>query len=78
MTQIMLDATATSRLCRVKEPVEICDPEGHIIGQFIPLTNMSDWEPVSPDVSEDELERRSKSDEKRYTTAEVLARLEKS
>lgn len=74
----MLDATATSRLCRAKDAVEICDPEGHIIGQFIPLINMSDWEPISPDVREDELERRSKSDEKRYTTAEVLAHLEKS
>jgi hypothetical protein len=78
MTQIILDASATIRLGRVREPVQICDSEGHIIGQFIPLLNMSDWEPASPDISEDELERRSKSDEKRYTTAEVLAHLEKS
>lgn len=78
MTQIMLDATAVSRLCRVKEPVQICDPDGHVIGQFIPIIDTSEWQPASPDVSEDELERRSKSNEKRYTTAEVLAHLEKS
>ena len=78
MTQIMLDATAASRLCRVKEPVQICDPDGHVIGQFIPTIDTSEWQPVSPDISEDELERRSKSNQKRYTTAEVLAHLEKS
>jgi hypothetical protein len=37
---------------------------------------MSDWEPVSPEVSEEELDRRAKSNDW-YTTEEVLAHLKK-
>jgi hypothetical protein len=47
------------------------------LGRFIPALNMAEWEPLSPDVSEDELDRRERSDETRYTAAEVLAYLEK-
>jgi len=39
--------------------------------------SLAEWEPLSPDITEDELERRAKSTEKRYTTAEVIAHLEK-
>jgi hypothetical protein len=41
------------------------------------LINLSEWEPLSPDVSEEKLDRRAKSKERRYMTAEVLAHLEK-
>ncbi len=41
-----------------------------------PLIDMSEWEPVSPDVSEEELDRREQETES-YTTAEVLAYLER-
>lgn len=37
---------------------------------------MSMFEPLEPQVSDEELRRRSRSDEKTYTTAEVLAHLE--
>ncbi len=78
MTQIMLDDSATARLNQAKQPVEICDRLGRVIGQFIPSIDTSEWEPISPDVDEKELDRRSASNEKRYTTAEVLAHLEKA
>ncbi|HWG43137.1 MAG TPA: hypothetical protein VN688_10155 [Gemmataceae bacterium] len=48
-----------------------------MVGQPVPLIDLSEWEPLSPDVSEEELDRRAQSNEKRYTTAEVLAQLEK-
>jgi hypothetical protein len=41
------------------------------------VIDMSEWEPLTPEVSEEELDRRERSNEKRYTTAEVLAYLEK-
>jgi acyl-CoA reductase-like NAD-dependent aldehyde dehydrogenase len=37
--------------------------------------DLSEWEPITPEVSEEELDRREQSNEKRYTTAEVLERL---
>lgn len=53
-------------------------PSGQILEPFVPLIDLSEWEPLSPDVSEQELDRRAQSREKRFTTAEVLACLEKA
>lgn len=77
MTQIILDANATSKLTDLSQAVELCDPTGRVLGRFVPMIDMSKWEPVSPAASEEELDRRERSGEKRYTTAEVLAYLEK-
>ena len=62
MTQITLDASVSSQLERVIHTVE---------------TDLAEWEPLSPDISEEELDRRANSKEKRYTTTEVLAHLER-
>lgn len=77
MTRIILDASVSSQLHSLGQRAELCEPTGQVIGRFIPLIDLSEWEPLSPDVTEEELDRRAKSNEKRYTTAEVLARLEK-
>ncbi|HZV04721.1 MAG TPA: hypothetical protein VE999_06530 [Gemmataceae bacterium] len=77
MTQIILDASVSGQLHNLTQPVELCDPSGRVLGEFVPRIDMSEWEPISPDISEEELDRRAKSNQKRYTTAEVLAHLEK-
>ncbi len=77
MSQIILDAAVCGKLNNLTCAVEICDPSGRVLGRFVPLLDMSEWEPLSPDISDDELERRAKSNEDRYTTAQVLAHLEK-
>jgi hypothetical protein len=77
MTQIILDAGVSTQLHNLAQTVELCDPSGQVLGRFVPLIDLSEWEPLSPDVSEEELDRRAQSKEKRYTTAEVLACLEK-
>jgi hypothetical protein len=74
MTQITLDSTASSKLNHLIGPVDLCDPSGRVLGQFVPRIDMTEWEPVSPDVSEEELDRREQSTEW-YTTEEALARL---
>jgi hypothetical protein len=74
MTQIILDASVASKLHEILHPVELCDQAGRVLGKFVPLIDMSEWEPVSPDVSEEELDRREKSTEW-YSTEEVLAHL---
>jgi len=69
-------ASISTQLAGLTQPVELCDASGRVLGQFVPRIDLSEWEPISPDISEAELERRAKSNEPRYTTKEVLARLE--
>jgi len=59
------------------QPAELCDSSGKVLGRFVPLVDRSNWKTIPPGISEEELERRSKSTGKRYTTAEVIAHLEK-
>jgi len=70
----MVDAALSSKLGQQFQPVELCDPSGRVLGQFIPKVDLSEWEPLTPQVSEEELDRREKSTEW-YTTEEVLAYL---
>ena len=77
MSQVILDANVSSKLSDLTYCVELCDPSGRVLGYFTPRIDMSELEFASPDVSEEELDRREKSNEKRYTTAEVLAYLER-
>jgi hypothetical protein len=77
MAQITIDPALASKLHGLSEVVELCDPSGCVLGHFIPLVDVSEWEPVSPDVSAEELDRRFRSQEKRFGTAEVLAHLER-
>ncbi|MBV9123439.1 MAG: hypothetical protein JO112_08790 [Planctomycetes bacterium] len=74
MTQIILDASMSSKLHGFTGPVELCDPSGQVLGRFVPRIEMSEWEPVSPDISEEELDRREQSTDW-YSTEEVLAHL---
>jgi len=76
VTQIKLDSTLAIKLHELTQVVELCDPSGRVLGRFVPTMDMSEWEPISPDVSEEELDRRALSQGKRYTTDEVLAYLE--
>ena len=77
MTRITVDATLSGQLHELTQVVELCDPSGRVLGQFVPALDPSEWEVVGPEASEEELDRRERSNEKRYTTAEVLAYLEK-
>jgi hypothetical protein len=74
MTQIILEASAAGKLNNLFKPVELCDPSGRVLGQFVPRLDMSQWEIVGPELSEEELADREQSTEW-YTTEEVLAHL---
>lgn len=76
MTRITLDADLSGKLAQLDQIVELCDPSGRVVGQFIPHVDMAEWEYVTPDVSEEELDRRELEEES-YSTEEVLAHLEK-
>lgn len=77
MVQINLDAALAGRLNELGQTVELCDPAGKVLGRFVPTIDLSQWEPVGPETGEQELDRRERANEKRYTTAAVLTHLEK-
>jgi hypothetical protein len=72
MTRILVDQELASKLSGLGGPVQLCDSSGQVLGLFSPQNDMTEWEPVTPEVSDEELDRRERSNEKRYTTAEVL------
>lgn len=76
MTRVIVDNTLLAKLHNLSETLVLCDAAGHVFGHFVPVIDPSEWEPASPGVSEQELDRRARSTEHRYSTAEVLARLD--
>jgi hypothetical protein len=70
MTQIMIDAHMRSKLLSPSTPLELVDETGRVLGVFTPGTSRE------PQISEDELDRREQETES-FTTAEVIAHLEK-
>jgi len=76
MTRIVLDATLRQKLGDLVQPLEICNEAGRVVARLTPVYDPAEYGPLEPQVSEEELLRRAQSDEKTYTTAEVLAYLE--
>ena len=74
MKQIVLDDDLRRKLLNLTEPLELCDENGKAVGRLMPIKKV--YGPLEPQISEEEIERRSKSNEKRYTTAEVFKYLE--
>jgi hypothetical protein len=60
------------------QPVELCDSAGHVVGRFLPAIDRQQFEGLDPQIGPEELRFRKQNQGKTYTTAEVLARLEKS
>ena len=79
MTRITIDNTVRSLLDKVTEPVELCDESGKYFGKFVPTIEkqLEGYEMLGPEITKEELQRRMSSNERRYTTAEVIAHLEK-
>jgi hypothetical protein len=77
MTRVIVDEVLRSKLHNLSQPLELCDESGRVLGRVFPTLDLSQYEPWEPQVSEEELDRREQANEKRYTTAEVLAYLEK-
>lgn len=76
MTRVVLDSALREKLCDLLHPLELCDERGRVLARLMPVCDPAEYGPLEPQVSEEELLRRSQSDEKTYTTAEVLSYLE--
>ncbi len=77
MTRVTIDAVLRSKLHELSKPLELCDESGRVVARVFPVSDLSQYEPLVPQVSDEELLRRSGADQKTHTTAEVLAYLEK-
>jgi len=77
VTRVTVDEVLRIKLHNVSEPIELCDESGRVLGHVFPTLDLSDYEPWEPPISQEELQRRGQPGQRRYTTAEVLARLEK-
>jgi hypothetical protein len=75
MTRVVVDANLRSQLHDLNQPLEFCDEAGKLLGRFVPEAGGARNEPEPPFLSEEELQRRER--EADYTTAELLAHLEK-
>jgi len=79
MTKIILDDVLRNKFQDLSSPFELWDESGRFIGLFHPAVDPSRPKALESPISPAELERRSKEKGigKVYTTAEVLAHLEK-
>lgn len=74
MTQLIVDAALASKLQETASSVQLCTPGGQVLGTFVPKMDLSEWEPLTPEVSEEELDEQEQSPEW-YTLDQVLAHL---
>jgi hypothetical protein len=75
MTRLIIDEALPKKLLTLHAPAELCDISGRVVGKFTPAVDLSQYEPLEPQISEEELDRREQETES-YSTAEVLAYLE--
>jgi hypothetical protein len=72
---LIVDSTTSRKLHEFREPVELVDETGRVLGTFRPPVERSAYRNLQPPLSIDELRRRA--DKSRgYTTEEVLRHLE--
>jgi hypothetical protein len=77
MTRILVDSSLPDKVAVLTEPAEFCDATGRILGRYFPQPNPETHEGLEPPFSRKELAERRKLEGKTYTTAEVLAYLER-
>ncbi len=74
MTQLTVDSIMTDKLNNCREPVQLVDEHGRVLGTFPPEVDRSLYRNLQPPLTIDELRRRA--DKSRgYTTQEVLQHL---
>lgn len=76
MTRITVDSSLREKLLDLTSPLELCDDMGRVLAHVTPVKGSCEYVPSGPQVSADELRRRATSDERRYTTREVLEHLD--
>lgn len=71
MIRIVVDAELRARMGDFKQPVEFVDENGRLLAQARPVER----EPLSPEITVEELNRREQSEVTWMTFEQVMARL---
>ena len=77
MNRILVDADLKLKLHDFSEPLELCDASGRVVAHVVPVVAITDCEPLTAEISDEELDRRAALRENRYTTRQVLDHLER-
>lgn len=76
MTRVIVDPLTRAKLINVRNPLELCDESGHLLGRFIPAMHAAEQDLLESGISEEELDRREREEGGR-SLAEILADLER-
>jgi hypothetical protein len=77
MTHIIDDGGFVVKLLQSRDPLDLCDTAGRILGTFYPKVTRADYEAAErdrPKLSEDDLQKAENGPT--YTTAELIQHLE--
>ena len=59
MSRLTIDSATLAKLQGLSEPVDLCDEQGRIVGQFVPYPGGVTSADVELDIPEAELDRRA-------------------
>jgi hypothetical protein len=79
MTRVTIDSNVQRVLLNFTKPLELCDESGLTLGKLIPIKPElaeGDWIDLTPDVTDEELEREIESGEF-CSTEELIAEIKK-
>jgi hypothetical protein len=71
-----VDHNTANRLSAAKGPQYVCNPEGRILGHYVPIKEEVYAEDLDPRISEEELRRRSQEESGR-PLSDILAEWER-
>jgi hypothetical protein len=80
MIRVRLDDDLRQKFHNFTDDVEIVDADGSVVARFQRSTPWSDpdqWELLTPEIPQEEIERRLNEDGPTYTTAQVIEALGK-
>ena len=78
MTKVTVDAELRKKLLYLTTPLEFCDAGGRVLARYTPSTPWNDsdnWTDLTPEISEEEIKRRLESNERTFSTQEVIEML---
>ncbi len=80
MTRVTVDAELKRKLLNCTTPLELCDESGIILAKLAPCTpetDPNDWIDLTPEVTDEEIQREIESGEATHSTEELIAEIKK-
>jgi len=80
MTRVTIDADLRKKLLNFTKPLELCNESGAVVARLVPSTpwtNPEEWIDLTPDVTDEEIQRAIDSGEETYSTQELIDEIKK-